>query len=90
MRSPLLPGIVGVAVVAAPQIAADLARLSGRDSVTPLEVAHVLLIAGTLAAGLGALVLSRLGRFAAPLDLGSVSPGFVPPPDRAPLADGRS
>jgi len=86
VSSPFVLGLVGVVVVAVPQIAADLARLSGQRAVSLLQATHVLLIAGTLAAGLGALVLSRLGRHSAPREHAAAAPGFTPPPAPDPLA----
>jgi hypothetical protein len=90
VRSPFVLGLIGVVVVAVPQIAADLSRLSGRGPVTLLQATHVLLVAGTLAAGLGALVLSRLGRHPAPGALPAAAPGFGPPAAPEPLPGARS
>jgi hypothetical protein len=90
VRSPFALGLIGVVVVAAPQVTADLSRLSGRGPVALLQATHALLVAVTLAAGIGALVLSRLGRHPAPSALPAVASGFPPPAAPAPLPGQRS
>jgi hypothetical protein len=89
-RSPFLHGTLGVLLVAAPQVAADLVRLSETGDGSSLRVAHAVLIAVAIAAGLGTLVLSRLGRYPAGPSGPRQVAGFATPPGQTPLADAPS
>jgi hypothetical protein len=68
VRSALGHGLAGALVIATPVIAADAQRLMEQGTGGMLRVLHAALVGLVLAAGLGAVVLSRLGRHQAPTD----------------------